>query len=116
VSCGSGCGALLVVGTGVRAPDVIAVGVAFAVLIEEEEVDEERSERPTALRKRSLSAIAAVLERLFSSKVEEKVRIQRRSSRDLFLLVCTLLVAGLDWTVSVQPLSVDLEGMSWKDS
>jgi len=56
VSCGGG--APLEVGTGVNAPGVVAVGVAFAVLIEEEEVDEERSERPTARRKRSLSGIA----------------------------------------------------------
>jgi len=50
---------------------VVAVGVAFAVLIEEDEVDEERSGRPTARRKRSLRGIA-VLVGLFSSKVERR--------------------------------------------
>jgi hypothetical protein len=68
VSCGGG--APLDVGTGVNVPGVVAVGVAFAVLIEED-VEEERSERPTARRKRSLSGIA-VLGRLFSSKVERR--------------------------------------------
>lgn len=48
---------------------MVAVGVAFAVLIEEDEVDEERSERPTARRKRSLRGIA-VRVGLFSSIVE----------------------------------------------
>lgn len=82
MSCGRGA---LDVATGVKAPGVVAVGVAFAV-VEEEDVDEERSERPTARRKRSLSAIA-MLRRLLSSNVEDEVRIQRRGSRDLFLLV-----------------------------
>jgi hypothetical protein len=69
VSCGGGTS--LDVGTGVNAPGVVAVGVAFAVLIEEEDVEEERSERPTARRKRSLRGIA-VLVGLFSSKVERR--------------------------------------------
>jgi hypothetical protein len=69
VSCGGGTS--LDVGTGVNAPGVVAVGVAFAVLIEEEDVEEERSERPTARRKRSLRGID-VLVGLFSSKVERR--------------------------------------------
>jgi hypothetical protein len=71
VSCGGG--APLDVGTGVNAPGVVAVGVAFAVLVEEEDVDDERSERPTARRKRSLSGIV-MLVGLFSSKVGEEIR------------------------------------------
>jgi len=69
VSCGGG--APLDVGTGVKAPGVVAVGVVFAVLIDEEDVDEERPERPTARRKRSLSGIAVRMG-LFSSKVERR--------------------------------------------
>ena len=73
MSCGGGGGggASLNVGTGVNAPGVVVVGVAFAVLIEEEDVDEERSERPTARRKRSLSGID-VLVGLLSSKAERR--------------------------------------------
>jgi hypothetical protein len=68
------------------------------VLIEEEDVDEERSERPTARRKRSLRGIA-VRVGLFSSKVEREVRMVYRGALVIFFcLVCTLSVAGLDWT------------------
>jgi len=110
VSCGGG--APLEVGTGVNAPGVVAVGVAFAVLIEEE-VDEERSERPTARRKRSLSGIA-VRVGLFSSKIEEKEvrRVYRGALVISSCLVCTLSVAGLDWTDCVDPLSDEMsQGM-----
>lgn len=83
---------------GVKAPGVVAVGVAFAVFVEEEDVDDERSERPTARRKRSLSGIA-VLVGLFSSKVEEEIREEYRGALVMFFcLVCTPSVTGLDWT------------------